>query len=182
MSARLIGLIGRKRVGKDTLARRLVEAHGFTRFAFADRLREAALGLNPIVVPSYTDWGSLRLSELVGRYGWEHAKESPEVRRTLQNYGMAIRQIDKDFWVRPVMAEIAEDPRPAVVTDVRFPNEAAAIEAAGGMLVRVTRSGLDESDTHESETALATRPVSHHIVNDAGVSDLFEAADKLVTG
>lgn len=190
MSYPLIGLVGRKRVGKDTVASRLVEAHGFRRFAFADLLREAALALDPIVGidewveeldPRNRGHRDIRLSEVVAEYGWEGAKEWPEVRRTLQNYGVAIRRADLDFWIRPVMAAIAAHPGPAVITDVRFPNEARAVEAAGGRLIRITRPGLDESDTHESETALDGYRTVSAITNDGtSIERLFEKCDALI--
>ncbi|MEU8655269.1 hypothetical protein [Actinoplanes philippinensis] len=179
MSAPLIGLVGRKRVGKDTIASRLVDKHGFRRFAFADLLREAALGLDPIVVPAEPAWLSYRLSEIVARDGWEVAKELPEVRRTLQNYGVAIRQVDPDFWIRPVMSAVATRNSPAVITDVRFPNEADAVEAAGGLLVRVIRPGLDESDAHESEVALKDRATAFTIRNIRSIEHMFERSDRL---
>ena len=179
MSAPLVGLIGRKRVGKDTVAARLVEKHGFRRFAFADLLREAALDLDPIVVPAQPAWASYRLSEIVARDGWEGAKELPEVRRTLQNYGVAIRQVDPDFWVRPVMSAVVARSAPAVITDVRFPNEATAVEAAGGVLVRVLRPGLDESDMHESEVALKDYTTAFTIENVDSFEHLFDNCDEL---
>jgi len=45
----LIGLIGRKRAGKDTVADVLVAEYGYTKVAFADPLKRAALALDPIV-------------------------------------------------------------------------------------------------------------------------------------
>ncbi|MEU4568652.1 hypothetical protein [Micromonospora sp. NPDC023956] len=179
MTAPIVGLIGRKRVGKDTVAARLVQTHGYRRHAFADKLRDAALALDPIVV----GWQgiTIRLSEVVRAVGWEVAKDKiPEVRRTLQNYGVAIRAMDEDFWVRPVLSSIAADlTTPAVVTDVRFPNEARAIVSAGGVLVRVVRPGLDESDTHESETALVNYPTVYTLDNTATIERLYEQTDGL---
>lgn len=180
MTRPLIGLIGRKRVGKDTVAARLVGRHGFVRYAFADRVRDAALALDPIVIPGDPEWTSVRLFELVVREGWEAAKDRHEVRRVLQNFGTGIRELDPDFWVRPVMAAITEDPRPAVVTDVRFPNEAQAIRDAGGALVRIGRPGLDESDSHVSEVALAYHPVDLALINDGTVEQLADKVDRLL--
>lgn len=178
-AAPLIGLVGRARSGKDTAAARLVERHGYTRYAFADALRRAALALDPIVVPLDTVSRSMRLSEVVRELGWEGAKNITEVRRTLQNYGCAIREIDPHFWVRLVMDSIARD-RPAVVTDTRFRNEAEALMRAGGRLVRIVRPGLPD-DTHVSETELADYPVSHTIYNDSDIPTLHAAVDRLAS-
>lgn len=175
--APLIGLIGKKRVGKDTIAAFLVESHGFRRLAFADRLKEAALAVDPIA-----DWDAegRRLSTLVAEHGWESAKGWPEVRRFLQYLGVAVRTyVDDDAWVTPVLAEVRQSDTPTVITDVRFTNEASAIRAAGGILVRVVRPGVDDGDAHESETGLPDVAVDCVIHNIGAVSDLNSAAEEV---
>lgn len=176
----LVGMIGYARSGKDTVAARLA-AHRFARFAFADKLREAVLALNPIVewLPSFYTDGSpepVRLSEIVAADGWEKAKEYPEVRRVLQHYGMAVRAIDEDFWVRPVMTAIASAGA-AVITDVRFPNEAIAVRRAGGVLVRVARPGVGPVNDHDSETALDDLLADFTIHNDSTIAALHRMVD-----
>lgn len=177
---RLIGLLGRARAGKDTAAARLVEAHGFRRYAFADALKRVALVADPIVVPVDTVWGSRRLSDVVREVGWEGAKGHREVRRTLQQLGIGIREIDPGFWVRAVLDQVAAEPAPVVITDVRFPNEAAAIRDRGGVLARVIRPGQDESDQHISETALSNWPVDVELINDSDVNALYAHVDAMI--
>lgn len=168
----LIGLVGRKRVGKDTFALTLVDLHGYTRVAFADPIRDAALALDPIVgrpaIPGDLDGShDLRLSDVIDAIGWERAKEHvPEVRRTLQRLGTEVgRTIDPDVWVRLALERIAAASGPVVVTDVRFENEANAIKRAGGALVRITRPEVETDDPHPSETALDDFPVDHIVRN-----------------
>ncbi|MDG4801735.1 hypothetical protein [Micromonospora sp. WMMD980] len=172
-------MVGRARAGKDSVAGRLVDRYGFVRYAFADELKRAALALDPIVTPVDTVAGSVRLSELVALVGWEAAKEHREVRRLLQHYGVAIRDIEPDFWVRAVMRHVEREPRPVVITDVRFPNEAGAIEAVGGVLVRVIRPGQDESDQHVSETALRDCSTDFELTNDGDFHSLLKKVDNL---
>jgi hypothetical protein len=166
----LIGMIGKKRSGKDSVAAVLVDEYDFTRYAFADPLKEAALALDPFV-GNAAGW-DYRLSAVVEREGWEAAKERPEVRRTLQNYGVAIREIDPDFWLRTTMRRVIEHRGPVVVTDCRFPNEAEAIRSAGGKVVRVIRPGLVSTDTHVSETALDDFVADAEIINSGTLDDL----------
>ncbi|MFD6638340.1 hypothetical protein ACFWDN_21265 [Micromonospora chalcea] len=173
----LVGMMGRARAGKDTVAARLVEAHGFRRYAFADALKEAALIADPIVIPVDTVGGSVRLSEVVAGAGWEAAKEVREVRRTLQQFGIGIRHLQPDFWVRVVMDEVTHRTGPVVITDVRFPNEATAIRNAGGILVRVIRPGQDESDQHVSEVALSDTPADFTLQNDSELYTLLRNVD-----
>ena len=160
MKPPLIGVMGKKRSGKDTFASFLVDGYGYKRVAFADPLKEALLKVDPIIaerVPGVDYGPEIRLSREVERIGWEEAKEIPEVRRLLQSYGVTIRSYQPDFWLNLALAQAHVEwlqGNPVVITDVRFPNEADAIKKAGGLLVRVVRPGLASDDTHESETAL----------------------------
>ena len=174
VSSGLIGVTGRARAGKDSFAARLVEAHGFTRVAFADPIRDFALTLDPLVDGHY------RLSEIVRSLGWDVAKESiPEVRRTLQRLGTeAGRNVLGDrVWIDAALGKIDAVDGPVVVTDVRFPNEAEAITSAGGILVRVVRPGHETADAHPSETAMDGYPVHVQVVNDGSLEQLWAAAD-----
>jgi len=172
----LIGLIGRAQSGEDTAAGFLQE-RGYVRHAFADPLREAALGLDPIVDatilwndPSFGDATHLetkRLSDVVRLLGWDRAKVLyPEVRRTLQRLGTeSVRALDETFWIRALEARLDAAETPVVVTDVRFPNEAEAIAARGGWIVRVVRPGAPEVLEHASESALDLYPADVEIRN-----------------
>lgn len=180
----LIGLSGKKRAGKDTIAARLVQRHGFQRVAFADPLRDAAMSMDPLILTgSEVGLAPQRLTQVVDILGWERAKDIPEVRRTLQRLGVAIREIDQDFWVRAAARTIESaraGDRPVVVTDVRFPNEARFIQREGGLLVRVERPGLAQTeDTHESETALDRWQVGALITNCGSLDELRGHADDL---
>lgn len=178
MPPALIGLIGKKRVGKDTAAKFLVEDHGFVRYAFADPLKAAALATDPIV-SSYP--AEVRLSQVVKLRGWEHAKETAEVRAYLQRFGVAMREkVNPSVWLDATMCPVMDEARPVVITDVRFPNEADAIEAAGGILVRVIRSSAPNNDSHVSETALDRRDCAAFIVNDGPMESLRSAVWNLV--
>lgn len=189
-SAPLVGLIGKKRVGKDTFAAVLVEKHGYERVALADPLREAALGLDPLVgtfpltVNDKLSTRAWRLSEVVDAIGWERAKDYvPEVRRTLQRFGTeAIRSLDEDFWVRTAFARIndlRESGIPVVVTDVRYMNEADAIRNSKGILVRITRDLPSDGDAHASERSLDNYSESVRIGNNGSEKDLQFLANSL---
>ena len=67
-----------------------------------------------------------------------------------------------------------------VITDVRFPNEAAYIRQRGGLLVRVTRPGTGPVNGHESESALDNEDFDVHILNDGSREDLASAVDLLL--
>lgn len=170
----MVGLLGKKRAGKDTFAQGLVEL-GYERFAFADPLKAAALAINPLI------GAGIRLADSVESLGWEDAKEIPEVRRFLQDFGIGIRALDEDFWARRLDDAAFAAEGPLVVTDVRFPNEVERVRSWGGYLVRIVRPDQDDSDTHASENALNDFEVDHVVVNAHGIDDLVATARSLVT-
>lgn len=198
MTAPLIGIMGRKRAGKDTVAARLVQHHGYTRFAFADPMREALLALDPRIDVDNSDAEPfpVLLSAVVHSVGWERAKELPEIRRLLQRFGteMGRAHFGEDFWVdllwRQIDAHNTREvaglrvrtpyPRPVVITDVRFPNEAARIKREGGTLVRIVRtSDILHDDPHASESALDGWSADAVIHNDSTIDRLNDRADWL---
>lgn len=167
----LIGLHGYQGAGKDTVAGILAD-QGFARVAFADKMREAMLKLNPIV--NMIDIGaSMRLAPMVERIGWDHAKrEFPEVRRLLQVFGTECGRelFGDDCWVRLGITEAAKHSR-VVITDVRFPNEVEAVKRAGGFMFNVVRPGHGPKGNHASEQDLS-RLCDRVVDNNGDLDDL----------
>lgn len=182
----LIGLVGRKRVGKDTVAESLNVHRSFRRLAFADALKQVVYDTDAVIGWDIINYRPRRLQDYVDRFGWEKAKDDhPEVRRLLQAVGVAVRDnVSPTAWV-DVVAGLAEDIREeggnVVITDVRFPNEAELVENWGGTLVRVTRPGLPQDDLHISETALDAWPCDHTIQNDGSLEDLDRQVALLIS-
>lgn len=97
-------------------------ALGATRCAFADALKAKVDPLFPADTPK-------------------------EIKRPAYvAYGAAMRKIDPDHWVKAI--EIP-DAALVCVTDVRYPNEAAFIEARGGKLVLIERDGVGPANEEE---------------------------------
>ncbi|MFG2292047.1 hypothetical protein [Streptomyces sp. NPDC048603] len=170
-----IGLIGRARVGKDTVGHWLCENRGYERVAFADPLKAAALRVDPVIGYSHIG-GDIRVSHVLETIGWEGIKDRyPEGRRILQELGASIRGIDPEIWLRAGLARTDEvnrtTGRPAVITDVRYPNEAESLRRAGFHLIYIHRPDVPELD-HESEGALGTEDADHVLINNGSVADL----------
>lgn len=180
-----IALTGLARSGKDSVAARLVEDHGYVRVAFADKLKEAALKANPIAVTDddYWDVPGTRLVDVVEGHGWEAAKDRfPEVRRFLQDYGQAIRETNPYFWITTAWSRIYDawdDGRPVVVTDVRYTNEADFLTESNFTLVRVTRPGLVPGQ-HLSEREMQGYQADVELANDGTLADLARKAVQLI--
>ena len=135
----LIGLMGSKQAGKDTVATIIKQLHPFfMRHAFADVMKDMAYAIDPyvVVVPAlhsepvqewllqhqtldaYFAQGSLpiiRLSIFVDRWGWEEAKKAADVRRFLQRLGTEGGRecLGEDVWVDAAFRDVTpvlEDP------------------------------------------------------------------------
>ncbi|MFF2543981.1 hypothetical protein ACFVUY_15600 [Kitasatospora sp. NPDC058063] len=189
MTYRHVALLGKARSGKDTIGARLGAQHAFVRVAFADPLRSMALDLDPVVAAERTSYGYLpvRLSDLVGRYGWERGKtEYREVRRTLQKLGEAVRAHDPNYWLRLALERIDVADQwnlPVVVTDVRHTNELEALRSRGALVVRVVRPEVGRlagaEGEHVTETELDQVEVDVTVTNTGTLADLHRLADSL---
>ncbi|MET7939646.1 hypothetical protein [Streptomyces sp. NPDC005302] len=168
-----IGIIGRAQHGKDTAGKFFVDGHGYRRVALADPLKEAALALDSLI-PVH-DGQYWRLASLVRSLGWERIKDMyPEVRRTLQHLGAAMRAVDSEIWLRAALAKTQEANDagvPVVITDVRYRNEAESLKRAGFHLIHIHRPGVPKLD-HESEGALGWADAHFTVVNNGDIPQL----------
>ena len=82
-----------------------------------------------------------------------------------------------NFWVDITLNSIKEDR--AVISDVRFKNEADAIKRIGGQVWRINRNGVGPVTNHSSETDLDDYDFDHIIDNDYSVVDLNNIVDML---
>ena len=168
----IVGVMGRKRAGKDCAAAPLLRC-GYVQVNFADRVREMALAIDPLVrAQSSVVW----LSDAVRIMGWTKAKEEPDVRRLLQRIGTEGGRdiLGADVWVG-LWRKRVDDWLPGtrvVATDVRFSNEAAEIRSRGGIIVRIDNPRLPDDDAHASEQAMAAIEPDAVVVNDLDICDL----------
>ena len=170
----VIGFTGFAQSGKDTAAGFLIE-QGFKRLAFADALRDSVYNLNPIVL-SAGPHASIRVKNIVDTHGWDVAKvEYPEIRALLQRMGTEVGRelFGESFWVDRVLKQITGMGN-YVITDVRFPNEAAAIRSFGNVY-RIVRPGTGAVNGHVSDTGIANLNVDGEIINDGDLEALKES-------
>jgi hypothetical protein len=181
----IIGLMGHAQTGKDSTADILVDHYGFERVAFADALRDCLYALNPIVRGDGICYDAgIRLRTYVDHGGWDISKQQPEVRRLLQVMGTEVGReiIDPNVWAKITLRKIGELLRHSdvVVTDVRFPNEADAVEKSLGALVRLHRPGVEAVNAHVSETALDGRACRWEIFNNHDLAHLHTLVDDML--
>lgn len=175
--------------GKDTVADFFAEAfrsRGLMRRRerFATPLRECVEILTGVsVAESQTTEGKARVLPEWGM----------TVGQMLQRLGTdAVRNNVHDrAWELALFQRFAPDDI-VVISDVRFPNEEAAVRARAGVVVQVTRPDVAGDDhglvgrdpNHASERALDGSKPDHLIVNDGTLEDLrdrvFDLADRLI--
>lgn len=168
----IVAFTGLAGAGKTTAAKHLVACHGFRRVRFAEALKAmlSALGLTEAQID-----GSEKETpcELLGG-------KTP--RWAMQTIGTewGRRLIADDLWIRAWQAAVARVPAgvPVVVDDCRFPNEAEAVKAAGGYIVRIERTGAGTASVHESEQYQI--PADAMRYNDGPIALLHVNVDALV--
>jgi hypothetical protein len=167
----IIGLTGYAQSGKDTVANILVNNYGYTRVAFADKIREFLYETNPMYDSIVGE--PLFVRAKVDRDGWEEAKKSPHIRRLLQTSGVAARKVfGENFWVQQALKDVHFEGN-YVITDVRFTNEADIIKKYdNAQLWRVKRLGVDAVNGHVSERELDGYPVDQIFINNTTIEDL----------
>ena len=193
----ILALTGRPGVGKDACAAVLAQSLGYRTIAFADLLRREVAAAWRVDERMLTDrptkeWAIPALAAGMcaesGFLTWcaeggesLHTARSP--RWALQNWATWRRRFDPDYFARPVgqwiLREMRAGWRNFVVTDLRFGNELAMVQAIGARVIRVHRqevTGLaDDTAFHESERSQVQIPADFDIVNDGTLQALASA-------
>lgn len=193
----LIGFSGKKRVGKDTAADHLADRKHYTKIAFADPIKEAAASIF-----RFNDeqlYGDLK--ETVDPY-WGFAP-----RWAMQVIGTDLfrEQVDEGVWIKSLLRKVLQEkPLYWTICDVRFPNELAAIKAAGGYVVRVKRPEVEPelstwkkriveifpslftlfgSEYHPSEIALDDfgNAFDYRLINNRSLPSFVERVNKILS-
>jgi len=164
----IIGLTGYAQSGKDSVAQTLVEKYGYTRVAFADKIRELLIETNPLIRDGF------RVESVVSAYGWDQAKVLfPEIRYLLQSLGVGARTIfGENFWVQQALRQVHFEGN-YVITDVRFTNEADAIKKYDDAQIwRIKRPGVQAVNAHISESELDGYKVDKILSNGGTLEEL----------
>ncbi len=164
---RIIGLSGKFGVGKDTAAEFIKAAYPeYSLRAIATNLKRAvALITGTSEESQYTREGKEYVppgfaGQSIGYY-----------QQKLGQYGREI--FGPNVWINSVIGGDA----PIVITDVRYPNEADAILAAGGIVIRIVRDGVILNDgrdvNHISETALDNYDKFSAVIHNNGTMEQY---------
>jgi phosphomevalonate kinase len=173
-----IGISGKARSGKDTLAAILLERLGdsWRREALADALK----------VEWYDDCFSWQKDSITKEHKIQYTncmkENNPHVRKELIDLGQKRRAEDPDYWIKRVNLQ----PK-CIITDVRFKNEFDYLKARGFLMVRMECTFETLRDRgcppiqDPSECELDNRDDWDVVVsNNAGFEVLEKAADEIV--
>lgn len=155
--------------GKDVVGKRLCQAHGFTRVAFADLLKQQV-----------SELFNLNRAALDTQVGKDAVVRGRTVRSILIEHGQLRRKQNANYWVECVLDTIQiQKYKRVVITDWRFPNEYARL--AEQAVVRSWR--IDRWDAppliDETEIALDSFPFDVRIDNKGSLADLCAKVDEL---
>ncbi len=179
----LIGLLGKKGSGKDTVADHLVHSNGYTKMAFAEPLKDACKTLfNFSEEQLYGD-----LKEVIDdNWGVSPRTVLQFVGTDLirKQMGSIMPQIGEKFWVHGLkvryMNGLSKDPNfKCIVSDVRFQDEADMVMELGGIVVKLERDAV-AADEHISEKGIDT--VRHNVLikNNGTIKKLHDQIDQLL--
>lgn len=206
----IVGFVGLIGAGKDTAADYLVNYHGFRRDSFASTLKDAVaniFGWDRVLLEGRTkqarewreqkdEWWSKRLGkDITPRY-------------ILQQWGTEVIRngFHDDMWVASLENKMRKTKDDIVISDVRFPNEIAAIRNAGGIVIRVKRgpepewfedaknvnagirkmgwaigkANLEKSGVHASEYSWVGGDIDYVVENDSTIDDLFNQLEGII--
>lgn len=158
--------------GKTTVAEILVRKHGFIRLSVASTLKAMTRtfleesGMNPYDVLELIADPELKEMPLKALNG-----KSP--RYAMQTLGTEWGRnlFGEDFWINAAINKakaLMSQGYSVVFDDVRFTNEAEAIVANYGCMIRVIRPGVKPTASdHPSEGQLDDYPCAYRIINDS---------------
>lgn len=172
---KIIGITGKARSGKDTIARHMWSNYAFMRIAFADPLKRAAQ--SAFGLTSHETYNEELKEVVIARWGL-----SP--RQIFQHVGDLFKaQYGDDFWVKRWLIgyDLFKDTDDIVVPDVRFDNEAEMIRRLGGIIIEVRRGpGLvGSTGDHISERGLSTL-AEIVIENEGTLQELYSQIDSAI--
>lgn len=158
MSRILIGISGKARAGKDTVADCLIGNYNFYKGSFAIPVKQFAI--------RHFD---LTPEECYG-------DKTEKSRWVLQAIGNGCREeFGKNIWIDKLFEKVGAVEK-VVISDVRYENEAEAIKARGGYIIKVERPDAPEIEhgaDHPSEMEMERIIPDFPLYNDGDLDQLY---------
>jgi len=181
VGAILIGVTGKARSGKDSMAEYLRTNYRFASFAFADPIKEAASIIFNIPLKMFYDgdredinqyWG-ISYREMLQKLGTESCRN-------------VFRQ---DIWVKRAQLTLdgchREGYNNVIITDVRFEDEAKFIRINFGKVIHILRQEAvdkvsEATAAHSSEAGIALHEGDITITNNDSIEAFHKQIDRIM--
>ena len=176
----IIGIIGEKGSGKDTVADYIVEKYQFIKDSFAANLKASVkemfnLSDEQLNDPSLKEvpdprWNNCTPRQLLQFVGTELLRNQ---------IGQIMPNIASNIHVHAL--EMRLSGKKIVLSDVRFLNEAEMISRNGGILVKIVRksSVYSTNDAHASEVEQRQIKYDYLIENNGSLGELYASVDEI---
>lgn len=171
----VIGITGKARSGKDTVAEMILTEYGGYRYSLADPIRamlKAGLGID--------------MNDLY----WQERKEEPipafggkSPRQMMQWLGTewGRQLVHDDLWITLATQQLANRGAGMIVPDVRYENEARWVRRFG-LLIHIVRPGVTPVNAHISENGVSYEAGDRTIFNDGSLADLQNHIREILGG
>lgn len=156
----IIGFCGNARSGKSEAAKVCEEMFGFKQFSFAEPIRNFMIDFLALS-------GLKELDEIKEIPHFLLGDKTPRVAMQTLGTEWGREMIDSNLWVRRCIT-MAQREKYAVISDVRFDNEAKAIIESGGFIFKIERpdGNIIKTANHSSEKGIDTGYISGTILNE----------------
>jgi len=188
----IIGLCGKKRVGKDTVADYLVEKYGFVKYSFGQPIKDVAK-----ILFDFTDdqlygdkkeivdsrWGITPRQFFQG-FGTDYIQyqltnQFPTIKNCVPNRCFWVKR----FWIW-YNAELTKNPElKVVIADVRFKHEYTLLKSYKAYLIKIENPRIINLDTHISENGLNylnDTDYNYVICNDDTLESLYSTVSNII--
>ena len=182
----IIGILGKKGSGKDTVADIIIELLSqYKKKAFADNIKKICSIMTGIPLEN---WYNQDLKEFVLPNFWPNKKGHLYTYRTLmQTVGTeAIRDVVNDnVWIDGVLYDYGvkrngKEEGNIVISDVRHKKEYERIQSLGGVIIKVIRQSVVSNDTHSSETQIDTLGGDYIVYNHSTIESLRNEVNNIL--
>lgn len=193
----LIGIVGNKKVGKDTFADYIIEKvhpssnNTFEKQTFAKPIKDVLkVMLNFSDAQLYDQdykekidekWGATPrncMQSLGDLLEEDFPKRFPAIMKATNNQRIVVT-ILKQF----LLSKLLKDKTNIIISDVRRSDEAAMIKDLGGILIKIERPGfsnLGDAKTHISEREISKIKADFVIENNGTIPNLYAKAQDLM--
>lgn len=146
----IIGIGGRAKSGKTTIAKHLVNHHGFHRLSFAENLKQGLIRMFDLPYVAFEDE---EMKEASSWMGW-----SPRALAQYIGTDVCRSAFGENIWVDLMDRKLQhyDDSSRIVIDDVRFENEAKWVRKTGELWVVTRGHGQGAIRNHVSEAGFKT--------------------------